>query len=267
MFVKVVNSDGSPISDIQLNYEVQKYIDELIPPLSSSSTEEDPPKTVMLLPPDYTRYHSKAGTICSNIYKSSVDSPSSSNEGEGKISSRYKVTDVMPALGTHSPMSNPQLLKMFGPEMTNAKPGIFRVHDWRNDVITIGEAPSHMIKKATGGLLNVPWPAQVNKLVWDGGHDIVLSIGQVVPHEVMGMANYNKNLFIGVGGSDAINLSHFIGAVYGMEKMMGRSSNPLREILNYCSEKFLLNRLNLHYVLTVMGSNQTTGELEMKGKF
>jgi nickel-dependent lactate racemase len=83
----------------------------------------------------------------------------------------------------------------------------------------------------------------------------------------MGMANFNKNLFVGVGGVEAINLSHFIGAVYGMEKMMGRASNPLRSILNYASEKYLQNQLDLWYILTVVGTSSDTGKLEVKGLY
>ena len=93
-------------------------------------------------------------------------------------------------------------------------------------------------------------------------HGLIVSVGQVVPHEVTGMANYNKNLFVGVGGVDAINLSHFIGAVYGMERMMGRADNPLREILEYASVEFL-GGLPLFYVLTVMGKGED-GELEVR---
>lgn len=95
----------------------------------------------------------------------------------------------------------------------------------------------------------------------------MLSIGQVVPHEVMGMANFNKNLFVGVGGVEAINLSHFIGAVHGMENMMGRAHNPLRSILNKASEAFLQNELDLWYILTVVKTHPTTGEPELCGLF
>jgi nickel-dependent lactate racemase len=119
-------------------------------------------------------------------------------------------------------------------------------------------------------MVKKPWPAQLNKLVWEKRHkkkSVILSIGQVVPHEVMGMANFNKNLFVGVGGLEAINLSHFIGAVYGMENMMGRTDNPLRAILNHASEAFLQGTLDLWYILTVVGTNAATGNLEMKGLF
>ena len=132
------------------------------------------------------------------------------------------------------------------------------------------------VKDATGGRVDQNWPAQLNKLVWEKRkHDknqhlhksLVLSIGQVVPHEVMGMANFNKNLFVGSGGVEAINLSHFIGAVYGMEKMMGKASNPLRSILNYASEKFLQQELDLWYILTVMGKDEKSGDLVMRGLY
>ena len=144
-------------------------------------------------------------------------------------------------------------------------PQLFRVHNWRSDVVTIGHVPASMVSDASDGKVNEPWPAQLNRLVWEGQHDLILSIGQVVPHEVMGMANYNKNLFVGVGGSQAINFSHFIGAVYGMERMMGRADNPLRRILNYASDHFLAG-LPVVYVLTVIG-RRPDGELVTRGVF
>lgn len=54
------------------------------------------------------------------------------------------------------------------------------------------------------------------------------------------MSNFNKNLFVGLGGKEAIDHSHFIGACYGMERMMGRADNPLRRILNRAAEDFLI---------------------------
>src|SRR5437899_3603441 len=104
---------------------------------------------------------------------------------------------------------------------------LFHVHDWRNDIVTLGEVPGDFMYQVSEGKLDYTWPAQVNKLLRDGGHDLILSIGQVVPHEVVGMANYNKNIFIGTGGSIGIHRSHFLGAVYGMERMMGRADTPV----------------------------------------
>ncbi|CAN0153820.1 unnamed protein product [Ascophyllum nodosum] len=172
------------------------------------------------------------------------------------------VKDVIPALGCHEPLTEDERESMFGivPEE------LFRIHDWRNDVVTIGHVPAEVVKEASLGHLDTPWPAQINRLVWEGEHDLILSIGQVVPHEVMGMSNFNKNLFVGLGGKEAIDHSHFIGACYGMERMMGKADNPLRRILNRAAEDFL-RKLPLVYVLTVVGPVENSGRLALRGVF
>src|SRR5208282_6854336 len=102
-------------------------------------------------------------------------------------------------------------------------------------------------------------------LIWTGKHDLILSVGQVVPHEVVGMANYNKNIFVGTGGQEGINKSHFVGAAYGMERMMGRANTPVRRILNYASEHFI-KHLPIVDVHTVVG-NDAKGRLCVRGLF
>ncbi len=200
---------------------------------------------VIAIPPDFTRFHSRAGQLTCW-----------SHEYFGE-----RLVDVMPALGTHFEMPDWQKEKMFP-----GLPGeLFRYHDWRNDVVTIGTVPADFVTEVTDGIYREPWPCQMNKLIWDGPHDLVLSIGQVVPHEVIGMANYNKNIFIGTGGVRGINESHYIGAVYGMERMMGRANTPLRKILNYAQDNFCQN-LPLLYVQTVVGTNDA-GELVVRGLF
>jgi nickel-dependent lactate racemase len=200
---------------------------------------------VLVVPPDFTRFHSKAGEITSLIYK------------------YYKenLKDILPALGTHVPMTHEQLDEMF----KGVPKELFRVHDWRKDVVTVGTVPGEFVSKITGGAIEYPWPAQLNKLVFNGGHDLILSVGQVVPHEVIGMANYNKNLFIGTGGPEGINKSHFLGAVYGMENIMGKAINPVRSLLNYASANFITH-LPVVYVHTVIGRDKT-GKLVIRGLF
>ncbi len=200
---------------------------------------------VLAVPPDYTRYHSNAGTLTSLLYEYYGD----------------KLTDVLPALGTHSPMSAEQISHMF----PNVPHDIFRVHDWRNDVVTVGKVPGSFVSEITNDAVSYDWPAQLNKLLMQGGHDLILSIGQVVPHEVIGMANYNKNLFVGTGGSEGINKSHFIGAVYGMEKLMGRADNPVRKLFNYASDHFIKD-LPVVYIHTVVGRDDS-GCLVVRGLF
>jgi nickel-dependent lactate racemase len=219
--------------------------DELEYGLQSSFERLGSKKRVLVVPPDITRSHSRAGEITAIIYK------------------YYKenLKDILPALGTHVPMTDDELKNMFG----NVPLDLFRKHDWRRDVVTIGTVPNEFISEITAGSLNYSWPAQLNKLVFRGGHDLILSVGQVVPHEVIGMANYNKNLLVGTGGSEGINKSHFIGAVYGMEKLMGKADNPVRRLLNYASSKFM-NHLPVVYIHTVVG-NDDSGNLVIRGLF
>jgi nickel-dependent lactate racemase len=200
---------------------------------------------VLAIPPDFTRFHSRAGALTSMTYEYYQD----------------KLVDIMPALGTHVPMPAWQLDKMFA----GVPHELFREHRWRDDVLTIGQVPAEFVSQVTDGVWEKPWPAQMNKLVFEGGHDLILSIGQVVPHEVIGMANYNKNIFVGTGGVQGINESHFIGAAYGMERMMGRADTPLRKILNYAQDNFC-QHLPLIYVLTVVGSD-LAGNLVTRGLF
>jgi nickel-dependent lactate racemase len=168
---------------------------------------------------------------------------------------------VLPALGTHAPMNPERIAAMFG-EMPF---DLFKVHNWRTDIETVGEVPAEFIREQSEGKLSYAWPAQVNKLISQGGFDLILSIGQVVPHEVIGMANYNKNILVGTGGRDGINRSHYLGAVYGMERIMGRAANPVRNVLNYAADQFL-KHLPIVYVQTVV-SRRADGGLAVRGLY
>ncbi len=205
-----------------------------------------PRQRVLVIPPDFTRFHSQAGLLTQLVYEYYGD----------------KLAAVLPALGTHSPMSEKQLREMFGSMPLD----LFKVHDWRNDVITLGTVPPDYVKTITEGKLDFDWPVQVNRLLKEGGFDLILSLGQVVPHEVIGMANYNKNIFVGTGGSVAINRSHYVGAVYGMERIMGRADTPVRKLFNYGSDHFGHLLPQIVYAQTVVGRAETGG-LAVRGLF
>lgn len=200
---------------------------------------------VLAIPPDFTRFHSRAGDITNMAYHYYQD----------------KLTDILPALGTHFAMTDNEISKMFG----DVPKELFRIHNWKEDLTTLGVVPGQFVSKVSEGKVNYDWPAQVNKLLVEGEHDLILSIGQVVPHEVVGMANYNKNIFVGTGGQEGINKSHFLGAVYGMERMMGRADTPVRKVLNYASDNFGKD-LPIIYIQTVIGKNDS-GELVIRGLF
>lgn len=228
---------GSPDAELSL--------DDTRAALTDVLHQLGPRRRVLAVPPDYSRFASRAGELTCMAHDYYGDN----------------LVDVLPALGTHEEMSEKHRSKMFPTIPGN----LFRYHNWRTDVETVGTVPREFVAEATEGIYREPWPAQLNRLISRGGHDLILSIGQVVPHEVVGMANHAKNLFVGAGGVKGINESHFIGAVYGMERMMGRGDTPLRRILNYAQEHFCRD-LPIMYVLTVIGPNEA-GKSVIRGLF
>jgi len=213
--------------------------------LRQSLAKLGPRQRVLAVPPDQSREHSRAGELTGYIFDHYGD----------------RLKAVLPAIGTHTPMRPDQIAHMF----PGVPADLFRVHNWRTDVETLGEVPAEFIREQSEGKLDYAWPAQVNKLISQGGFDLILSIGQVVPHEVIGMANYTKNILVGAGGREGINRSHYLGAVYGMERIMGHALNPVRNVLNYASDHFL-SHLPIVYVHTVVG-RKSDGSLAVRGLF
>ena len=189
-------------------------------------------KHVLLIPPDFTRFHSNAGFI-TNVYYHA-------------LTEQGCEVDILPALGTHVPVTEEEAGIMFG-DIPYEK---FIPHNWRTDVVKLGQVPAQYVEHISEGLWHDAVDVEINKLVMDEKYDLILSIGQVVPHEVIGMANHSKNLFVGVGGASMINSSHMVGAVYGMERMMGKDNTPVRKILDYALVNYLADR-PIVFVLTV----------------
>ncbi len=225
-----IYSRGSPSDSIS--------DDELAAGFISSLESLGPRHRVLALPPDGTRSHSRAGLLLKAAYEYYGDS----------------LAAVMPALGTHRPMGEAAVGAMF----PGVPFGLFRPHDWRRDVIELGRVPASFVSEVSEGLCSYDWPAQVNRLVVNGGFDLVLSLGQVVPHEVVGMANYSKNLFVGVGGKDGIDRSHWLGAAYGIERTLGRTNTPVRAVLDYAQKTFA-SSIPMLYALTVVGPAVSNG--------
>jgi nickel-dependent lactate racemase len=221
--------------------------EELLKALEQSISEKKRQlKKVLLLPPDFTRMHSGAGKITAIYYRMLKD---------------ICKVDIMPALGTHEPMSRNEWEEFFGEDIPF---DCMVVHNWRNDVIKIGEVPGEYVSSISEGLVEDPIDVEVNKRLLDKTYDLVISIGQVVPHEVVGMANYSKNLFVGCGGSSMINKSHMLGAFYGLERIMGRDGTPVRKVLDYAEQNFIKD-IPLMYVLTVTTAKE--GKAAIHGLF
>ncbi|MCK5879494.1 MAG: DUF2088 domain-containing protein, partial [Holophagae bacterium] len=215
----VQNPDGEPLDLMQIEESVEKTI------------RGKNLKKILLIPPDFTRFHSMAGMITEIYYN--------------KLKDTCEI-DILPALGTHDPMTESECREMFGTVPFK----LLIEHDWENDVVKIGEVPVSFVNDVSEGLVNESIPVEVNKLLMDDSYDLIVSIGQVVPHEVVGMANYSKNVFVGCGGSKMISGSHMLGAFYGMERIMGKDFSPVRKVLDYAEKNFIEN-LPLIYFLTV----------------
>lgn len=215
----IQNPDGEPLDILQIEETIEKTL------------QGKKLKKVLLIPPDFTRYHSMAGMITEIYYN--------------KLKDTCKI-DILPALGTHDPMTKEECAEMFG----SVPFELLIEHDWENDVVMIGEVPASFVNEVSEGLINESIPVEVNKILLDDNYDLIVSIGQVVPHEVVGMANYSKNIFVGCGGSQMINSSHMLGAFYGMERIMGRDFSPVRKVFDYAEQNFI-NQLPLTYFLTV----------------
>ncbi|MDR2600276.1 MAG: lactate racemase domain-containing protein [Oscillospiraceae bacterium] len=219
---------------ILLEDEINGLSDEQIKSCLAKSISGRKLNRVLLIPPDITRPSSGAGKITSMYYDLLK------NERDAKV-------DILPALGTHVPMTRAEQITFFGDIIPESS---FLVHDWRNGVKKIGEVPSDFVYDVSDGLINEAMDIELSNYILDKSYDLILSIGQVVPHEVVGMANYTKNIVVGCGGSAFINKSHILGAFYGMERIMGRDFSPVRKVFDY-AEQHYLTKLPIEYVLTV----------------
>ncbi|MDR1745154.1 MAG: nickel-dependent lactate racemase, partial [Planctomycetota bacterium] len=191
---------------------------------------------VLILPPDISRLNSHAGPVTRMILE---------------LLPKAEI-EIMPALGTHVAMTEAEMDKMY-PGVPHS---LFREHRWREDVAYLGDVPASFIREVSGGLMDAPIRVEINKRLLDKSYDLIISVGQVVPHEVVGMANYNKNIFVGCGGSGMINGSHFLGAIYGMENMMGRDLTPVHRVFDYAEENYCMG-IPLIYALTVTAPDKS----------
>lgn len=186
-------------------------------------------RRILIIAPDFTRLHSNAGLIVNALYHALYASDA----------------DILVALGTHAPMTRGECAEMYGDIPFER----FKMHDWRSDVVRLGEVSADFVRDASDGLVSSAVAVEVNRALLDG-YDRIISVGQVVPHEVVGMANHTKNIFVGCGGSDMINASHMLGAFYGMERIMGKDKTPVRRVFDEAMRLYL-SELPISYALTV----------------
>jgi nickel-dependent lactate racemase len=220
---------GGSTADIS-RAELAAFVRDLAGEVVSSGV-----RSVLLVPPDQTRLHSRAGEIVAQL--------------AGLLESEVERVDVMPALGTHRPLGPTESRLMFGDSIDPAR---LLHHRWRDDVTTIGELSANEVDDVVGQPLGLSLPFAVNRILVDDSYDLVVSVGQVVPHEVAGFGGYTKHVSIGLGGPETIQRSHFFSAVYGIEETLGRIDAPVRQLLDRGFDRFLEQRCRVLFVLTVV---------------
>jgi nickel-dependent lactate racemase len=193
------------------------------------------PKRVLLLPPDLTRAHSGVGRLTEMLYR---------------LFSAEAEVHVIPTLGQHVPHTPEENRRMFGsiPQQS------IHAHDWRGGCVYLGQVPADYVEATTKGAANWPIPVWLNRMLIEEPWDLIVNIGHVVPHEVLGFANHNKNYFIGLGGKETICAAHMAAASFGIENNLGTLVTPLRACFNKAEQDFL-GRLPDLYVQVVMARN------------
>jgi len=189
---------------------------------------------LLLVPPDHTRLYSFAGKITAKLWQ--------------MLSDRVDI-DILPALGTHKPMTEEQLRMMFGNDIPLDR---FVPHDWLHDLVPLGTLPRDFLENLSQGRMHSEVIVAVNRRIVEGGYDLVLSIGQVVPHEVIGFANHSKNICIGCGGGEMLHQSHFLGALSGIEDTMGEIDTPVRQLVDEGFYRFVAPKADIRFLLTVV---------------
>ena len=190
-------------------------------------------RRVLLLPPDLTRAHSGTGWMTEYLYQ--------------RLDAAGAEVHVIPTLGQHVPHTPEDNRWMFGsiPEER------IHAHDWKDGVVNVGTVPAEFVREKTGGAVDWEMPVDLNTMLMNEQWDLIVNIGHVVPHEVLGFANHNKNYFIGLGGKRLLGASHMASAVYGIENNLGNLLTPVRACFNYAEEKFL-GHLPDVYLMVVM---------------
>lgn len=202
---------------------------------------------VLLLPPDITRAHAGVGWMTEFLYHHLTEAGAD--------------VHVIPTLGQHVPHTPEDNTWMFG-SVPEEK---IHAHDWKNGVTHLGTIEAEFVKEKTGGLVDWEIPIDLNTMTVTEDWDLIINIGHVVPHEVLGFANHNKNYFIGLGGKRLLGGSHMASAVYGIENNLGNLLTPVRACFNEAEERYL-GHLKDVYIQVVMDYNHD-GELIHTGVY
>lgn len=161
--------------------------------------------------------------------------------------------DCLVALGTHPPLSEEMICARVGltPEQYRCDfPGVrFFNHLWKDPdaLVQIGELTKAEIGEITNGLFELEVPITINRMVFD--YDLLLIVGPVFPHEVVGFSGGNKYLFPGVAGQHIIDFFHWLGAVITNPVINGSKWTPVRRVVDRAAAMVQAPKLALSLVV------------------
>jgi len=157
--------------------------------------------------------------------------------------------DVLVAQGTHPPMSAAQKLAKIG--NTDFRGCLFD-HRWDDpdELITLGELSAATVHELTNGLIDQAVPVSINKLLAPGVYDTVLVFGATVPHEVAGFAGGAKYFFPGVAGPELTHTTHWLGALAGIENIIGQVETPTRHMIEAAADFVPAEIISLNTVVS-----------------
>jgi nickel-dependent lactate racemase len=157
--------------------------------------------------------------------------------------------DALVAQGTHPPMSQSQKLSKIG--LANFSGQLFD-HRWdeADELIKLGDLSPETVHDLTGGLIDQAVPVSINKLLAPGIYDTVLVFGATVPHEVAGFAGGAKYFFPGVAGPELTHTTHWLGALAGIENIIGQVETPTRRLIEAAADLIPARIISLNSVVS-----------------
>ena len=169
-----------------------------------------------------------------------------------RLSAVVRGLDMLVALGTHPPLSEAQIGRLLGIEgERRAKFSRVQVfnHDWNNDaaLVTLGTLTSTETRELSQGLLSLEVPVRINARVRD--YDVLLVLGPVFPHEVVGFSGGNKYFFPGIAGPELLNFFHWLGALITNEKIIGVAETPVRRVVDRAATLIPVERRCVAFVV------------------
>ncbi|MBN1380571.1 MAG: DUF2088 domain-containing protein [Deltaproteobacteria bacterium] len=152
------------------------------------------------------------------------------------IGSRCARLDFMVALGTHPIMAEADILELYGISPAERQGAYatsrFLNHRWDlpQSFRLIGVLTEDQVESISQGLFREEVPITINKAVYD--YDLVLILGPVFPHEVVGFSGGAKYLFPGISGGEFLHFFHWLGAVITCMRIIGVKDNPVRRLIH-----------------------------------